>query len=115
MKKIDIKNKLIMERNLNVQVANRFKEESQQCQSSLLKENYKTLNREWLIKAEVLEEVLYHAFDYKFDNSIYTKHLKEENIENDSMRWKRDIGFWVNGLGSDSGKIKEVEPIEWFS
>ena len=105
MKKIDIKNKLIMERNLNVKVANKFKEEEHKHKSSLLKESYKTMNKEWLMKAEVIEEILYHAFDYKFDNSIYTKHMEEEAIENDSMRWKRDIGFWV----SDNGKIEEVE------
>ena len=94
-----------MERNLNVQVANKFKQNVQECQSSLLKESYKTLHREWFIKAEVIEEVLYHAFDYKFDNSLYTKHMNEESIATDSNRWKRDIGFWV----SDNGKIKEVQ------
>lgn len=108
MKKMDIKTKLIQERNLNVQVANRFKEEEHKHErDSFLKENYETLNREWLMKAEVIEEILYHVFDYKFDNSLYTKYLKEENIENDSMRWHRKSA-WI----SDNAKIKEVQPID---
>lgn len=96
-----------MERNLNVQVANKFKENEKECKSSFLKESYKHMSREWFIKAEVIEEILYHVFDYKFDNSIYTKHMNEESIKNDSDRWTRDVSFWVNGLGSDNGKIKE--------
>ena len=88
MKKIDIKNQLIIDRNRYVMLANWQNEESQECGDH----NYKRAE-EYAVKANVVEEILYHAFDYKFDAPIYTRWINEDLIKMDSDRWNDSSNF----------------------
>jgi len=82
MKKMDIKNQLILDRNLYVRLANSQNERSQEYQDF----NYKRAE-EHALKAKVVEEILYHAFDYKFDAPIYTRWASVDHINDDSNKW----------------------------
>ena len=82
MKKIDIKNQLILNRNRYVRFANSKNEESQERHDW----QYKRAE-EYALKAKVVEEILYHAFNYKFDAPIYTRWIDETLIKMDSDKW----------------------------
>ena len=82
MKKIDIKNQLILDRNTYVRLANSQNEESQKYQDF----NYKRAE-EYALQAKVVEEILYHAFDYKFDAPIYTRWASVNHINFYSKKW----------------------------
>ena len=91
MKKMDIKNKLIQKRNRFVEIANDFhnmgKQERSQGKDS---ETAKLLAHEWIIRAEVVEEILYHGFNVKFDDPVYTRFMEKDTLKSQNNWWKKE-------------------------
>mgnify|MGYP001378255028 CR=1 FL=1 len=88
MIKTDIKNKLIYDRNNNVSLANRYLKSSKQYDDF-----HWNQAKEYVLKAETLEEVLYHGFNYKFTDSIYTKYRTKELLKEINTDWKTDCKY----------------------
>lgn len=88
MIKADIKKTLIFNRNNYVSLANGYLKNSKQY------DDYDwNQAKEYVRKAETLEEVLYHGFNYKFDDSIYTKYRTNELLKKVDTNWKTDCKY----------------------
>tara|TARA_A100001515_G_scaffold143710_1_gene145578 strand:+ start:755 stop:1135 length:381 start_codon:yes stop_codon:yes gene_type:complete len=88
MTKTDIKNKLIFNRNNYVSLANSYLKNSKQ-----LNDYSWNQAKELVREAETLEEILYHGFNYKFDDSIYTKYRTKELLKEVDTDWKTDCKY----------------------